>query len=197
VRERLVVYGGPYPYVDGLIFQISHNVGRLQVRHLPRAEGRTNYTLRRLIRLWLSMFLNFSAMPLRLATLLGLGVGSLGALGIALVLFEAIFYDRAVQGWASLMVAVLILSGVQLVILGVIGEYLGRMFLTTNQRPQYLVRTVFSRHDGAVEAVTPAAGTAAGGRPHALADRPSVPAAASHTTDANVVPLPVDDRRAG
>ena len=196
VRERLIVYGGPYPYVDGLVFQISHNVGRLQVMHLPRAEGRTNYTLRRLIRLWLSMFLNFSVMPLRLATLFGMGIGALGVIGILFVLGEAIFFDRAVQGWASLMVAVLILSGVQLVILGMIGEYLGRMFLTTNQRPQYLVRNVYSRSDGVVEAVTPAPGTAAAGRPYALADRPSVaPPASGRAPDANVVPLPVDETR--
>ena len=59
VRERVVSsYDGPYPYIDGLVFQVTQNVGRLQVGHLPRADGRSNYTLRRLIRLWLSMFLN-------------------------------------------------------------------------------------------------------------------------------------------
>ena len=196
VRERLVVYGGPYPYVDGLIFQVTHNVGRLQVRHLPRAEGRTNYTLRRLVRLWLSMFLNFSTMPLRLATLFGMGVGALGVLGIMFVLFEAIFYDRAVPGWASLMVAVLILSGVQLVILGVIGEYLGRMFMASNQKPQYLVRTVYRRQDHEVEALVPTPGTATAGRPYALADRPTGPAmSVPHQVEAVVVPLPKDEAR--
>ena len=79
VREQIASgYDGPYPYVDGLLFQVTQNVGRLQVDHLARAEGRSNYTLRRLVRLWLSMFLNFSVMPLRLATLLGLGFGALG-----------------------------------------------------------------------------------------------------------------------
>ena len=66
VRERITAsYEGPYPYVDGLVFQVTQNVGRLQVEHLPRVEGRSNYTLRRLMRLWLSMFLNFSVMPLQ------------------------------------------------------------------------------------------------------------------------------------
>jgi undecaprenyl-phosphate 4-deoxy-4-formamido-L-arabinose transferase len=84
VRERITAnYEGPYPYVDGLVFQVTQNVGRLQVDHLPRAEGRSNYTLRRLIRLWLSMFLNFSVMPLRLATLFGLAFGALGAVAAA------------------------------------------------------------------------------------------------------------------
>src|SRR5204862_7367317 len=81
VRERIVTsYEGPYPYVDGLVFQVTQNVGRLRVEHLPRIEGRSNYTLRRLVRLWLSMFLHFSVMPLRRATLFGLGFGAVGAL---------------------------------------------------------------------------------------------------------------------
>ena len=69
VREQITAtYDGPYPYVDGLLFQVTQNVGRLQVAHLPRIEGRSNYTLARLFRLWLSMFLNFSVIPLRAAT---------------------------------------------------------------------------------------------------------------------------------
>ncbi len=117
----------------------------MQVSHLPRAEGHSNYTLRRLVRLWLAMFLNFSVMPLRLATLLGLGVGGLGTLAAAFTIIEAVISDKAPQGWASLMVAVLVLTGVQLVVLGMIGEYLGRMFLAVNRKPQYLVREIFWR----------------------------------------------------
>jgi glycosyltransferase involved in cell wall biosynthesis len=162
VRERIVAsYDGPYPYVDGLIMQVTQNVGRLQVEHLARAGGRSNYTLRRLLRLWLSMFLNFSVMPLRLATLFGLGFGFLGAVAAAIVIIEAIISDKPPQGWASLMVAVLVLAGVQLVVIGVIGEYLGRMFLAVNRKPQYLVREVHTR-DGVEH---PAADTEAAGRP--------------------------------
>jgi glycosyltransferase involved in cell wall biosynthesis len=171
VRERIVAsYDGPYPYVDGLVFQVTQNVGRLQVDHLARAEGKSNYTLRRLLRLWLSMFLNFSVMPLRLATLFGLGFGFLGAVAAAIVIVEAIISDKPPQGWASLMVAVLVLAGVQLVVIGVIGEYLGRMFLAVNRKPQYLVREVWQRPENgsggeslAVE--RPAVDTEAAGKP--------------------------------
>jgi undecaprenyl-phosphate 4-deoxy-4-formamido-L-arabinose transferase len=167
VRERIVAsYEGPYPYVDGLVFQVTQNVGRLQVQHLARAEGRSNYTLRRLVRLWLSMFLNFSVMPLRLATLLGLGFGALGALGAAIVILEAIISYKAPQGWASLMVAVLVLAGVQLVVVGLIGEYLGRMFLAVNRKPQYLVREVFRRGADGLEVERPTVDTRAAGQPH-------------------------------
>ena len=68
VRE-ITRYEGPFPYVDGLILQVTQDIDRLLVRHLPRAVGRSNYTLRRLLRLWLSMFVNFSVMPLRISTL--------------------------------------------------------------------------------------------------------------------------------
>ena len=126
-------------------------------------EGRSNYTLRRLIRLWLSMFLNFSVMPLRLATLFGLGFGALGALAAVIVVVEAIISDKPPQGWASLMVAVLVLAGVQLVVVGLIGEYLGRMFLAVNRKPQYLVREVFRRGAGGLEVERPQVDTQRGG----------------------------------
>ena len=167
VRERIVTsYDGPYPYVDGLIFQVTSNVGRLQVHHLARFEGHSNYTLARLMRLWLSMFLNFSVMPLRLATLFGLGFGFLGALAAVIVVAEAIISDKPPQGWASLMVAVLVLAGVQLIVIGVIGEYLGRMFLAVNRKPQYLVREVIRGGDGTLRIERPAANTEAAGKPY-------------------------------
>lgn len=150
VRDQIVPYTGPYPYVDGLLMQVTQNIGRLQVMHLPRAAGRTNYTLRRLVRLWLSMFLNFSVMPLRLASLTGIGLSLLGFLGLVAVLIEALITQDLPTGWASTISAVVLLAGVQLLILGVMGEYLGRMFLAANQKPQYVVREVL-RADGAAQ----------------------------------------------
>lgn len=167
VRERIVAsYEGPFPYVDGLVFQVTQNVGRLQVHHLPRNEGQSNYTLRRLIRLWLAMFLNFSVMPLRLATLAGLAFGALGAIGAVITTVEAIISDKPPQGWASMMVAVLVLAGVQLVVIGMIGEYLGRMFLAVNRKPQYLVREVFRRGAAGLDVERPRVDTRAAGQPH-------------------------------
>lgn len=142
VARQIVKHGGPFPYVDGLIMQITQNIGRLQVSHLPRAEGRSNYTLPRLLRLFMSMFLNFSVIPLRVGTLIGVGMAGLGILGFLVVLIEAIISASTPQGWASLMSATLLLAGVQLIMLGLMGEYLGRMFLTINRQPQFTVRDV-------------------------------------------------------
>jgi glycosyltransferase involved in cell wall biosynthesis len=138
-RDQVVTYAGPYPYVDGLLMQATQNIGRLEVKHLPRAIGRTNYTLRRLIRLFLSMFLNFSVMPLRMAAIAGFVMSGLGLAGFIFVLVEVIFVGTP-SGWASLMSAFLLLAGMQLVILGLMGEYLGRLYLTVNRKPQFIVR---------------------------------------------------------
>lgn len=141
VVEHVTRYAGPFPYIDGLVLQVTQNIDRIEVKHLPRAEGRSNYTLRRLVRLWLSMFVNFSVMPLRLSTLTGIAISLFGAVATVLVFIEAMFYSTP-PGWGSIMAAVLLLSGVQLLILGIVGEYLGRLYLTVNGKPQSIVATV-------------------------------------------------------
>ncbi len=141
VAEQVTRYDGPFPYVDGLILQVTQSIGELEVHHLPRAHGRSNYNFRRLVRLWLNMFVNFSVMPLRLATFSGFAISLCGLAGTLWVVFEAIF-DETPPGWASISVAVLLLSGVQLTMLGLIGEYLGRLYLTANRKPQSVVRQV-------------------------------------------------------
>lgn len=140
--QALLNHTGPFPYIDGLILQITQRIGSLEVAHLPREQGQSNYTLRRLIRLFLSMLLNFSVMPLRIATATGLLIASLGLLGLLAVVVEFFTVGQLPSGWASLMAGILLLAGVQLVMLGVIGEYLGRLFLTVNQKPRFVIRSV-------------------------------------------------------
>jgi undecaprenyl-phosphate 4-deoxy-4-formamido-L-arabinose transferase len=153
VVHEITRYDGPFPYVDGLILQVTQNIDRLLVRHLPRAIGRSNYTLRRLLRLWMSMFVNFSVMPLRISTMTGFGLSLLGGVGGLVAIGEALFYTPP-PGWASLMAAVMLLSGVQLMILGIVGEYLGRLYLTANHKPQSIIKSVI-RGDTAVSAKAP------------------------------------------
>jgi undecaprenyl-phosphate 4-deoxy-4-formamido-L-arabinose transferase len=150
VRE-ITRYDGPFPYVDGLILQVTQHIDCLRVRHLPRAVGRSNYTLRRLLRLWLSMFVNFSVMPLRLSTLTGFALSIVGAIGSLVAVVEALFFSPP-AGWASLMAAVMLLSGVQLLILGIVGEYLGRLYLTANRKPQSVARSVTRAEPRSAEA---------------------------------------------
>jgi len=141
VVRNVIVYEGPFPYIDGLILQATQSIGTLEVEHLPRHAGRSNYTLKRLVRLWLSMALNFSVMPLRFATFTGFGMSVLGLFSVIWVVGEALLSETP-PGWASLTAATLLLLGVQLIMLGIIGEYLGRLYLTANRKPQSVVREI-------------------------------------------------------
>jgi len=142
VAREVARHAGPYPYVDGLILQVTQNIGAIEVQHDERSAGESGYDLRRLVRLWASTFVNFSVMPLRLATLLGLLMATGGLVGLAVVFYLRFTHQGPDYGWGTLMGALLVFSGTQLVMLGLIGEYLGRMFLTINGRPQSTVRTV-------------------------------------------------------
>jgi undecaprenyl-phosphate 4-deoxy-4-formamido-L-arabinose transferase len=140
VRE-VTRYSGPYPYVDGLVMQITQRIDSVEVKHFARAEGRSNYTLPRLMRLWMNLATNFSVLPLRLAVVAGAVMGMLGLLSAMFVIAEGLF-GRTPSGWASLMAVTLLLASVQFVILGVLGEYVGRAFLSANGKPQGVVRDV-------------------------------------------------------
>jgi len=135
-------YQGPYPYVDGLIMQVTQRIDSIEVRHLPRIEGRSNYNLVRLVRLWLNLATSFSLAPLRLAVYAGVFMAVLGAAGAVATIVEALFVHQTPSGWASTMTVILLVGGVQSMILGVLGEYVGRTFLSANGKPQGTVRAV-------------------------------------------------------
>ncbi|NOG71109.1 glycosyltransferase [Roseicella sp. DB1501] len=153
VRE-VAKYRGPYPYVDGLIMQVTQRISSIEVLHLARAEGRSNYTLKRLIRLWLNLATNFSVLPLRLAIFAGIAMGILGFLLALLVVAEAMMSGTP-SGWASSMTTMLLLAGVQFLILGVLGEYVGRAFLSANGKPQGVVREIIAPRPEATPARQP------------------------------------------
>ena len=144
LRGQITTYRGPYPYIDGLILQATQRIGRLQVMHNERTQGESSYTLRKLGRLWIAMFVNFSVMPLRASSLLGFAISLLGLIVTILAIIEK-FVGNTPVGWTSLMAAILIFSGVQLLMLGLVGEYLGRLYLTTTGRPQFVVREIRGR----------------------------------------------------
>lgn len=141
VRE-VTLYDGPYPYIDGLILQVTRRLGAIEVEHRARDAGSSGYTVRKLVRLWMNMFVNFSVQPLRFATWLGLGMGLTGVAGVLWVFILWWRGEGPAFGWGSLMAALLIFSGAQMVLLGLIGEYLGRTYLSANRQPQAIVRDV-------------------------------------------------------
>ena len=138
--NEVIKYTGPFPYLDGLILRVTRNYGTQLVEHDPREEGRSGYTLRKLVRLWLNMFTNFSILPLRVASLAGFAFAFIGFIGAIIIVIERLSRPDIPVGWASLFCGLLVVGGVQLFALGMIGEYLGRLFLKDNGSPQFVVR---------------------------------------------------------
>ena len=146
VINEIIRYKGPFPYIDGLALRCTRKIGRVETKHEKRKEGASGYTPKKLIKLWLNMFVNFSINPLRVSSVLGLICSGLGlALGVGII-FEKIMHPDLPTGWASLMIIVIFFAGIQLLTLGMIGEYLGRLFMGSNQTPQFVIREVHSPH---------------------------------------------------
>jgi len=142
VVEEMVKYDGPFPYVDGLLFTITDNVTQIDAEHHARHAGRGNYNLIRSITVTAKLATTFSVMPLRFASLLGFVTAAAGfLLGIYFVL-EAVYIDKPIQGWPSTIVIMIFLGGVTLVSIGLVGEYIGRLYIRVNNRPQYTVKDV-------------------------------------------------------
>jgi undecaprenyl-phosphate 4-deoxy-4-formamido-L-arabinose transferase len=141
VAREICRYDGPFAYVDGLILQVTQSIGRVLVAHAEREDGRSGYTLRKLVKLWMNMFVNFSVIPLHLATMLGFAMAALGFIYTIAVIWER-FTKGTPLGWSSLMAALTIFSGTQLLVLGMAGEYIGRLYLTANKRPQFVVKEI-------------------------------------------------------
>jgi len=144
--QQVIGYSGPFPYLDGLLLQVTQRIGSIVVRHEARRAGMSGYNLRRLVRLWLSAWLNFSVLPLRVATIVGLATATAGLAAFVVVVWLWFLNRGPEYGWGWVMAGLMVFSGTQLVMLGLIGEYLGRMFLTVNQRPQAVVREIVTSH---------------------------------------------------
>lgn len=140
VAEELVYYSGPYPYVSGLLFRSSARVINVPMEERYRLEGGTTYTFRKLVALWLNSFTAFSIKPLRFATFIGSMFSVFGILFAVYVIIKKIRNPLITVGWSSTMSVILILGGLILFVLGIIGEYIGRIYMSINRTPQYVIR---------------------------------------------------------
>lgn len=141
ICEAALTYKGPFVYVDGLLLQSTSNYTMITARHHERQDGQSGYSLRKSISLWLQMATSFSIVPLRLVSLAGLIASAFAfVFAIGVIARKFAVPDMAV-GWPSLIVAILFMGGLQLLALGAIGEYVGRILLNVNNRPQYVVGT--------------------------------------------------------
>ena len=142
IAREITRYQGPFPYVDGLALMVTRNVANVELDHHARLDGRGHYTLRQSLSLWAKVAMNFSVVPLRVAAWAGLSFAALGFLFAIYLIVQQLVFERVdVPGWASLLVAILVVGGVQLLALGAIGEYLGRAYLHMTAKPQYVIKS--------------------------------------------------------
>ncbi len=148
VVDTICKYEGPDPYIDGLLFQITSRIEQIPVEHHPRYAGRSTYTFWKSLRVSGRLMFSFSARPMRLVSWFGFFFAALGLLfAVVVILYRLLFpqdFPPNAVGWASLMVALLVLSGIQMMFFGILGEYTGRTFLRVNNKPQTAIRQVLN-----------------------------------------------------
>jgi undecaprenyl-phosphate 4-deoxy-4-formamido-L-arabinose transferase len=140
--ETVLSYSLNFTYIDGLLAWNTQRIGAVTVEHHPRLVGRSGDSLRKMVTLALNLFTNFSLLPLQLVSLCGL-CAAVGGFGLGAYYVVQHLRARIVTpGYASIIVSILTLGGIQLLGLGILGEYLGRLHLNVNRKPQYNVRRI-------------------------------------------------------
>lgn len=140
IAKEIVNYKHPFAYISGLVFRATKNLGNVQVNHRRRLEGRSGYTLAGLIGLWINGFTAFSVKPLRAATYLGLLCAIAGFAAGIFVVYQKLSHPEVPVGYSSILASIMFIGGMIMLLLGLIGEYVGRIYICMNQSPQYVIR---------------------------------------------------------
>ena len=145
VIEKAKEFQGPHVFIQLIFFSITHNIAELSIEHYEREQGVSNYTFRKGLKLFM-LLVNYSVIPLRVSYYFGVAFSAVGFIAGIIVFIRKLIDPGMAAGWASLMCAMFILFGIVFLMLGVIGEYIGKMIMTQTNSPQYVVReTVQSR----------------------------------------------------
>tara|TARA_B100000787_G_scaffold83587_1_gene61549 strand:- start:1949 stop:2890 length:942 start_codon:yes stop_codon:yes gene_type:complete len=139
VIDELKKFDGPHVYLDGIILNVTSNIGSINIEHSERTIGNSGYGFKKLFSLWLKVFTNSSIFPLRMASVTGFIITLISLLLAILLIILKINNPEIQQGWTSIATFIFFFSGVQLLALGIIGEYIGRIFISLNQKPQFVV----------------------------------------------------------
>ena len=151
VIDEICKYQNPYTYIIGLIFRTTKNIGTVAVNHRKRVFGESGYTLKKLLALWINGFTAFSVKPLRLATAMGIGFAIAGFIYVIYIIINKCVNPAVPIGWSSTTAMLLIVGGAILGMMGVIGEYLGRIYISINNSPQYVVREITGKNRGKLD----------------------------------------------
>ena len=147
IIKEIILYNGPMPYVDGLLLEVTRNFSTATIEHHPRYKGISNYNFFKSLAVFLKVMTGFSVVPLRLATIIGFTTSIIGFITAVYFLIKYFVINETVEGWTSLIITLLIVGGLILMFLGLTGEYLGRMFITLNKKPQYSIDEISIKDD--------------------------------------------------
>ncbi len=141
VADDMLRYENPYPYLGGLMLRVSKNACNVSVSHRKRLSGKSGYSFSKLINLWLNGFTNFSIKPLRIATLSGIFIALAGfGYGLFIIANKLLYPKKIMAGYTSILAIMIFLFGFSFLLMGLIGEYIGRIYLSLNRQPQFIVK---------------------------------------------------------
>lgn len=147
IIEEMLRYKNSYPYVGGLVLRSTKNIGNVPVHHRARMEGHSGYSMGKLLALWFNGFTAFSVKPLRLATVVGFLCAVAGFIYGLIMVVRKLMGFTTVLGYSSLITVILFIGGIIMVLLGIIGEYIGRIYISLNNAPQYVIRETIGGSD--------------------------------------------------
>lgn len=140
VIDEIIKYKNPYPYLGGLVLRTTHNISCVPVKHRERLQGKSGYSLKKLFSLWVNGYTAFSVKPLEIGIYLGMLFSISGLVYAVLIIIRKLFGENLLAGWSSVFSIVLIMGGLILIMLGLIGEYVGRIYICINESPQYVIK---------------------------------------------------------
>ncbi len=145
IIDEIKQYNNPYPYISGLLLRTSKNIKNVTIHHQERMSGTSGYTLKKLLALWVNGFTSFSVKPLRISTFIGLLVASIGVIYGIYTVIKRLLNANVPIGYSSQMSAILFIGGMIMIMLGIIGEYVGRIYISLNNSPQFIIREIVSQ----------------------------------------------------
>lgn len=145
--DEIVKFSGPFPYIDGIILTITSNITQINLIHSQRLSGKGNYTFSKSFSVFMKLFTGFSVLPLRIATITGCIATFIGFCLLIKYLYDYFITENFIEGWTTVVVLIILFSGLILITLGIVGEYIGRMYLAINNKPQYSISEIVKSND--------------------------------------------------
>ncbi len=153
IAEEIKKYKNPYPYMTGLLLRTTSDIVNVEMEERERITGSTNFTFIKMLNLWINGFTAFSIKPLRISTFIGVITAALGFLyGLFIIINKLFIHTSIMAGYSSIMAVMLFIGGIIMIMLGMIGEYLGRIYISINSSPQFVIKeTVNFENDENIE----------------------------------------------